>query len=412
MKKYILPLIIILYLIFFLSSYAAISITKYEVNYFHSDNSIKKLTDGKLVIAGRDGTNTNHVKAQVLDFAIGTIITNTASVFNTTALGMVDVCVLDSTHIVCCYTRNTPPYYSYVVVGTVAGDDTITWGTEVEVYIGNVPYPSLCSLDSTHFAISYFETTIKTRVGVISDGNIITLGDAVTITSRDTDVKYHGNASFKTDSTHYLVQCQEDTYNNEAVYDVICTVANGDEVSLGTQYEATVQRDGQYRCVEWISSTKFITAYYGIYCKDMEFRIGSITNNDDIAYGTAQNILDFTGSNNYPTLSVLSASTVIVTYKNDDNSDYPTYRILTITDTNISVGDAVVIDTVACGNYVFSCDYYGDDRYAFVMYRDVTNSKTYVVVFDSGAVGWSHKWNTATISKWNTTTFSKWNGLE
>jgi len=27
-------------------------------------------------------------------------------------------------------------------------------------------------------------------------------------------------------------------------------------------------------------------------------------------------------------------------------------------------------------------------------------------------VGWSHKWNTQTISKWNTKEFTKWNGLE
>lgn len=28
------------------------------------------------------------------------------------------------------------------------------------------------------------------------------------------------------------------------------------------------------------------------------------------------------------------------------------------------------------------------------------------------AVGWTHKWNTQTISKWNTKEFTKWNGLE
>jgi len=34
------------------------------------------------------------------------------------------------------------------------------------------------------------------------------------------------------------------------------------------------------------------------------------------------------------------------------------------------------------------------------------------VTMIEAVAGWSHKWNTVTISKWNTTTFSKWNGLE
>ena len=37
-----------------------------------------------------------------------------------------------------------------------------------------------------------------------------------------------------------------------------------------------------------------------------------------------------------------------------------------------------------------------------------------ISVYGTGTtvVGWSHKWNTLTISKWNTKEFTKWNGLE
>ena len=33
-------------------------------------------------------------------------------------------------------------------------------------------------------------------------------------------------------------------------------------------------------------------------------------------------------------------------------------------------------------------------------------------IYDTTSTGWTHKFNTATISKFNTATFSKWNGLQ
>jgi len=36
----------------------------------------------------------------------------------------------------------------------------------------------------------------------------------------------------------------------------------------------------------------------------------------------------------------------------------------------------------------------------------------FVRLYEIVVAGWSHKWNTATISKWNNTTFSKWNGID
>lgn len=54
-------------------------------------------------------------------------------------------------------------------------------------------------------------------------------------------------------------------------------------------------------------------------------------------------------------------------------------------------------DQIPCTDVGFSS--FGDD--AISLYGTGTT-----------AVGWSHKWNTQTISKWNTKEFTKWNGLE
>jgi len=39
-------------------------------------------------------------------------------------------------------------------------------------------------------------------------------------------------------------------------------------------------------------------------------------------------------------------------------------------------------------------------------------AQPFVRLYEIAVAGWTHKWNTATISKWNTATFTKWNGLQ
>lgn len=52
-------------------------------------------------------------------------------------------------------------------------------------------------------------------------------------------------------------------------------------------------------------------------------------------------------------------------------------------------------DTIPCTNQAFSF-----------------NSTWVVSLYGYSAVGWAHKWNTATISKWNGQVITKWNGLQ
>ena len=49
------------------------------------------------------------------------------------------------------------------------------------------------------------------------------------------------------------------------------------------------------------------------------------------------------------------------------------------------------------------------DNYGHANYMGVRRIE--LQIEDGYVAGWSHKWNTVTISKWNTTTFSKWNGI-
>lgn len=64
----------------------------------------------------------------------------------------------------------------------------------------------------------------------------------------------------------------------------------------------------------------------------------------------------------------------------------------------------------------------GEDGIWYVNHADYLSCDNYTFSYQAGngiglygigvTIGWTHKWNTQTISKWNGQEFTKWNGLE
>lgn len=61
----------------------------------------------------------------------------------------------------------------------------------------------------------------------------------------------------------------------------------------------------------------------------------------------------------------------------------------------------------ATGNWRLAGDNIPCTNVTFELYANRTIS-----LYGYSAAGWSHKWNTATISKWNGQVITKWNGLQ
>lgn len=85
---------------------------------------------------------------------------------------------------------------------------------------------------------------------------------------------------------------------------------------------------------------------------------------------------------------------------------------------NVEAGDYLGYYTNSVGDTV-ECTLSGDgvwekagDQTKCVEVKFAEGANRTLSLYGTGATaGWSHKWNTATISKWNTATFTKWNTI-
>lgn len=185
------------------------------------------------------GTNAGHILRTTVS---GTTIARPGAVKTFWAGSVTDIAAtkLDSTHIGFVFNTHIggfPPTPD-VSYGMVATENTTYYDLGSNYTLtGKIIYPTCTGLDSTHFAASWTNNVApdpfkgETVIATVSNGDEIAWGDQEEILGTTT-ITWIGSTTI--DSTSYII-----TFRNVSTADgttKIATVANGDEITLGSAY--------------------------------------------------------------------------------------------------------------------------------------------------------------------------------
>jgi hypothetical protein len=279
----------------------------------------------------------------------GTITYGTAYAVGTTYGSYNKIAVLDSTHFVIIYADVDDSGHGKAVIGTIANEDEISYGTAYEFDNERITHNGLEVLDSTHFVVawngddSYDNNSI---IGVVSGGDTITFGSKYTFNS----TYAVSNVSIsKIDSTHFVMAY--DDSNASLAKAIVGTVANGNEISYGSSYTFNGEYAGIHNKIRMLDSTHFVIVYdddstYGTSI------VGTIANVNEISYGSKY-VYNNSGvsSDTYDNIAVIDSSHFIAIY-NDGTTDKAYAKIATIANVNeVSYSDAFTLnDAVTAWN--------------------------------------------------------------
>jgi len=264
---------------------------------------------------------------------IGTITGNSISYgseyeFDTAQLTNFSVLSIDSNRFVIVYRDPAGTEYGRAIIGTVATDGEISYGSEYEFNGVTVAYTSLSLLDSTHFVVVYQDDGGAdygiARIGIISNDDEIAFGSEYVFL--ESTSRYM--ATFSLDSTHFGV-VYTDVDNNNYGVSVIGTVSDGNIISYGSKYvfnEAYSLR----MSVSLLDSTNFVVAYtdfgnsgYGTAV------IGTVSDGNVIAYGDINVFNEANTSDN--SVSLLNPNHFVTAYRDEGNATRGTAIIGTVT---------------------------------------------------------------------------------
>jgi hypothetical protein len=282
---------------------------------FGAYNSISLLDSTHFVVVSRQGVNNGQ--------AVIGIITNINEIgygdianFYTGDCLETDVNALDSTHFVVVYRENTGGLndFSQSKIGTVSGSNTITFGSQYVVVNKQSVWPHVAKLDSTHFAVSYFNAFTYTglaKIGTVSAGNVISYGSAYQF--EDTQAFSSCSAL---DSSHFVV-----TFNPSGTYSKarVGTITSVDQITFGAAYQYADYGDLQNVDIVAMDSTHFMVPYVDA-TNHGYANVGVVSNVDNITYGIAAEFNN--ASTDYTRIAALDSVHAVIVFRDNGNSSF------------------------------------------------------------------------------------------
>ena len=300
---------------------------------------------------------------------IGAITFGGEYVFNAATTYYLSILVIDSTHFIIFYSDYGNSYYGTFIIGTITNGNEISFSSESVFNTGTTSYISSTLIDSTHFVVSYRDTDNSgygtAIVGTIANGNEISFGSEYVFNADNTSYV----STYKIDTTHFVVSYQ-DVNNSYAGTSIIGTIANGNEISFGSQYVFNAT-SSLYNKVVVIDSTHFVVSYrdtdnsgYGTAI------VGTIANGNEISFGSEY--VFNAGSTGSLSSTLIDSTHFVVSYRDTDNSGYGTAIVGTIANGNeISFGSEYVFNAGSTGSLSSTLI---DSTHFVVSYRDTDNS--------------------------------------
>ena len=333
-----------------------------------SSSSTFDSSSNKVVVAYRDGGNSQHGTAVVGTVSGTSISFGTPVVFNSS--GSYEFSTTfdsNSNKVVIAYQDAGNSFYGTAIVGTVSGT-AISFGSPVVFNTASSSY-NAATFDSSSnkVVIAYSNGTASGNaiVGTIS-GTAISFGTAVVFNSSRTTGK---SSTF--DSLNNKVVIAYNDYSNSQRGTAIVGTVSGTGISFGTA--VIFEANASHISSAFDSSSNKIVISYNFY--NGSASVGTVivgtVSGTGISFGTS---VTFNASSSAYTSATFdsNASRVVIAYYNSGNSNYGTVIVGTVSGTGISFGDAVVFESAA-STYI-SSTFDSNSNKVVIAYTDGGNS--------------------------------------
>ena len=327
-------------------------------------------TNGKVVIAYRDGGNSNYGTAIVGTVSGNSISFGSAVVFESAATKYISA-TYDSTNskvIIAYQDEGYPgPDYGTAIVGTVSGT-SISFGS-----------PAVFESARTFDISAVYDSTNQKVVIAYEDGGNSDYGTAIVGTVSGTSISFGSPAVFNSewsqqistvyDSSNGKIVIVYRDFSNNAYGTAIVATVSGTSISFGSS--VAFNSDFAYDFSTAYDSTngKVVIAYRDGDNSDYGTAIVGTVSGTSISFGTP---VVFESANSQHTSSVFDSTNqkVVIAYRDNGNSNYGTVISGTVSGTSISFGSPVVFESA-------------DTSFTSSVY-DSTNGKVVTAYDDNG----------------------------
>ena len=338
-------------------------------------------TNNKVVIAYSDWGNSNYGTAVVGTVSGTSISFGTPVVFETGSASYISVSYdASASKSVIAYTDDDNSSYGTAVVGTVSGT-SISFGSPV-VFLSGFTFYTSAAYDSTNNkTVIAYRDSITTNYGTAIVGTVsgtsISFGTAVVFESATT-----AYTSTTFDSTNNKIVIGYQDGGNSSSSTAIVGTVSGTSISFGTA--VSIQSNATYISTIFDSTNnKIVISYRNNANSNYGTSAVGTVSGTSISFGTP--VVFQSGYSIYIS-SVYNPTNnkVVIASRNIGNSNYGTVVVGTVSGTSISFGTAVVFNA-AESNYI-SSTYDSTNGKVVIAYTDVGNSSYgTAVVFTVGS---------------------------
>ena len=295
----------------------------------------------KIVIAFMDGGNSNYGTAIVGTVSGTSISFGTAVVFNS-GMSSFNSAVFDSNSnkVVIAYNQPQNSGYAGAVVGTVNGG-SISFGSTTLLYTDSNFITSTFDSNSNKVVVSYRKGSGSnygnSSVGTVS-GTSISFGSETIFNSGSTS---EISSTFDSNSNKVVIAYRDDG-GSDYGRAVVGTIS-GTSISFGSEYAFNSGNTSQTSSTFDSNSNKVVITYRDQGNSNYGTGIVGTVSGTSISFGSA--VVFNTGSTNYPTSTFDSNSNkVVISYQDAGNSGYGTSVVGTVSGTSISFGSEIVVN--------------------------------------------------------------------
>jgi len=347
-------------------------------------------SNNRIVIAYRDGGNSNYGTAVVGTVSGTSISFGTPATFDTG--GTIDPIEIgfdsNSNKVVIAYRDGGDSDKGKAIVGTVdSSDNSITFGSEVEFNGGNTGYINVVFDSSnnkivivyTDYGNSSYGTAI---VGTVS-GTSISFGSEVVFESA---ASYYVGASFDSSNNKIVVAYSDD--GNSGHGTAIVGTVSGTSISFGTAavFNAANTTSGfpnNFPVVFDSSNNKIVIAYADEGAGGDGFAIVGTVSGTSISFGSE---VEFHNDDIYGVAGVFdpSSNKVVISYGDENNSTHGKFILGTVSGTSISFETAATFASATTTYLVSTID--TNSNRVVNAYHDTGNSNygTAIVIAPAG----------------------------
>ena len=311
-----------------------------EIEFLSADgsiyNSVGILSESKIVVGYQDDSASKHSKVKIgtvsgtnVVFGSGVEFLSQSGLDNSSSIA-----ILDESTFVVEYQDEGDSGHGTVKVGTVSGI-SVSFGSEIEyASAGRAAWPSIATLDSTHFVIVYADWNDsrkgKARIGTVS-GTTVTFGSASVFYSLN-EATTMSVASF--DPSGFVVGYRKGNAGDLQGATKIGSVS-GTTITFGSETEFTdaVGSTRDSISVDIFDTDKFVVAYKDADDSDHgTVKIGNVSGTS-ISFGNESEFLSSNGIVEN-VVKTLDSSHLIVAYTDGFDSNHGTIKIGTVTGTD------------------------------------------------------------------------------